>query len=135
MLFITSLFLILLILIQRGRGGGLSGAFGGAGGQSAFGAKAGDTFTKITVVASSFWIILCIAGAMMLRTDEQGLMSRSTNTVPATIPLDSEFEGDLNLEMGDAEARATVTRQSTKRPSSDAPASTAESAPDGPSAE
>jgi preprotein translocase subunit SecG len=33
-----ALFLILLVLVQRGRGGGLAGALGGAGGQSAFGA-------------------------------------------------------------------------------------------------
>jgi preprotein translocase subunit SecG len=45
-----SLFMILLVLIQRGRGGGLAGAFGGMGGQSAFGTRAGDTFTRITIV-------------------------------------------------------------------------------------
>ena len=50
-LVVTSLFLILLVLIQRGRGGGLAGAFGGMGGQSAFGTKAGDVFTKITAVS------------------------------------------------------------------------------------
>ena len=55
-----SIFLILLILVQRGKGGGLVGAFGGAGGQSAFGAKAGDLFTKITVVTVIFWIGCCI---------------------------------------------------------------------------
>ncbi|MDP6059564.1 MAG: preprotein translocase subunit SecG, partial [Pirellulaceae bacterium] len=49
MMFLTALFLILLVLIQRGRGGGLAGAFGGAGGQSAFGTKAGDMFTRITI--------------------------------------------------------------------------------------
>ena len=66
LLFIAPLFLILLILIQRGRGGGLAGAFGGMGGQSAFGTKAGDTFTKITIVAASVWIILCMASVLML---------------------------------------------------------------------
>ena len=55
-----SIFLILLILVQRGRGGGLVGAFGGGGGQSAFGAKAGDLFTKITVITVSIWIVGCI---------------------------------------------------------------------------
>lgn len=60
-----SVFLILLILIQRGRGGGLSGALGGAGGQSAFGSKAGDTFTVITVTVAGVWIIVC-AFAMWL---------------------------------------------------------------------
>jgi len=56
-------FLILLVLVQRGRGGGLAGALGGMGGSSAFGAKSGDVFTKITVVSAAFWILLCIAAA------------------------------------------------------------------------
>ncbi len=54
-----SLFLIMLILIQRGKGGGLTGALGGPGGQSAFGSKAGDTFTVITVVVASIWAFTC----------------------------------------------------------------------------
>jgi preprotein translocase subunit SecG len=65
-LVLTSLFLILLVLIQRGRGGGLAGAFGGAGGQSAFGTKAGDVFTKITVGVAAFWILLCILSLNVL---------------------------------------------------------------------
>ncbi|GHT46341.1 hypothetical protein FACS189454_07340 [Planctomycetales bacterium] len=52
--------MIVLILIQRGKGGGLAGAFGGMGGQSAFGTKAGDAFTKITIVTAIIWILLCI---------------------------------------------------------------------------
>src|SRR5438445_12098593 len=42
-------FMILLILIQRGKGGGLIGALGGIGGSSPVGSRAGDTFTKITL--------------------------------------------------------------------------------------
>ena len=59
LLLVTAIFLIVLVLIQRGKGGGLAGAFGGMGGQSAFGTKAGDLFTKITIGVASFWIILC----------------------------------------------------------------------------
>ena len=33
-LVITASFLILIVLLQRGRGGGLAGAFGGAGGKA-----------------------------------------------------------------------------------------------------
>ena len=40
-------------MLQRGKGGGLAGALGGMGGQSAFGTKAGDLFTKITVGVAS----------------------------------------------------------------------------------
>ncbi|MEM9789365.1 MAG: preprotein translocase subunit SecG [Planctomycetota bacterium] len=46
-----SALMMLIILIQRPKGGGLSGAFGGAGGSAdaAFGAKAGDVLTWATV--------------------------------------------------------------------------------------
>ena len=60
LLSVFSIFLILLVLIQQGRGGGLSGAFGGMGGQSAFGTRAGDVFTRITIGVASVWILLCI---------------------------------------------------------------------------
>jgi len=66
LLVFAALFLIALVLIQRGRGGGLAGAFGGMGGQSAFGTKAGDVFTRITVIAATCWILLCILAINML---------------------------------------------------------------------
>src|SRR6187200_2097731 len=53
----VGIFLIVLVLLQRGRGGGLAGAFGGMGGQSAFGTKAGDVFTRITVVVAILWVL------------------------------------------------------------------------------
>jgi preprotein translocase subunit SecG len=59
-LLLLSLFLICLVLIQRGKGGGLAGAFGGVGGSSAFGTKAGDIFTRITIIAAGIWIVLNI---------------------------------------------------------------------------
>ncbi|HEX7379992.1 MAG TPA: preprotein translocase subunit SecG [Pirellulales bacterium] len=66
LMFVTSLFLIVLILLQRGRGGGLAGALGGAGGQSAFGSKAGDVFTRITSGAAIVWIVLCLGALKYL---------------------------------------------------------------------
>lgn len=62
----AGLFLIGLILLQRGRGGGLAGAFGGMGGQSAFGTKAGDVFTRITIGVASAWILLCAGSVLAL---------------------------------------------------------------------
>ncbi len=49
-----AIIVIILVMLQRGKGGGLAGALGGMGGQSAFGTKAGDLFTKITVGVASF---------------------------------------------------------------------------------
>jgi preprotein translocase subunit SecG len=53
--------LVFVILLQRGRSGGLAGAFGGAGGQSAFGTKAGDVFTRITIGLAIAWVMLAVA--------------------------------------------------------------------------
>jgi preprotein translocase subunit SecG len=58
LLIFCSIILIFLVLIQRGKGGGLAGAFGGMGGSSAFGAKAGDVFTKVTMWVAGVWILI-----------------------------------------------------------------------------
>lgn len=92
MLVFTSLFLILLVLIQRGRGGGLAGALGGMGGQSAFGAKAGDVFTKITIGVAAFWIVLCIISVNVLGRQQSLLSGELGGSAP--ISLDGTTEGD-----------------------------------------
>ncbi len=66
----VSIFLIMLVLVQRGRGGGLAGAFGGMGGQSAFGAKAGDVFTRVTIGVATVWILLCILSVKVLSSHD-----------------------------------------------------------------
>jgi preprotein translocase subunit SecG len=70
-LLLTAFFMIVLVLIQRGKGGGLAGAFGGLGGQSAFGTKAGDLFTRVTIGVALFWIILCMATVSILGTTRE----------------------------------------------------------------
>jgi preprotein translocase subunit SecG len=66
-LLLVGMFLILLILIQRGKGGGLAGAFGGAGGSSAFGSRAGDAFTRVTIMVAAVWIVLIM---LLIRTTQ-----------------------------------------------------------------
>lgn len=72
-IFFVQLFLILIVLVQRGRGGGLAGALGGMGGQSAFGAKAGDVFTRVTIVTAAIWIFLCWASLEYFNSRREGL--------------------------------------------------------------
>ena len=74
---LTAIFLILLVLVQRGRGGGLAGAFGGMGGQSAFGTKAGDMFTRVTIGVSLFWILMCVAAVRFLGSPASGSFGRA----------------------------------------------------------
>lgn len=78
-----SLFMILLVLIQRGRGGGLAGAFGGMGGQSAFGTRAGDTFTRITIVLAVVWVLLAGGLGMIMRRDAEASKSGKNSVLEA----------------------------------------------------
>jgi preprotein translocase subunit SecG len=66
LLFITSAFLIMIVLLQRGKGGGLVGALGGSGGQSAFGTKFGDRLMWVTYGVAVFWILLILASILLL---------------------------------------------------------------------
>ncbi len=83
LLTLSSLFLIALVLIQQGKGGGLAGAFGGAGGQSAFGTKAGDVFTRITIITALIWIFFCMLAIKLIGKDS---VSRRTGDRAAPAP-------------------------------------------------
>jgi preprotein translocase subunit SecG len=84
---LLTLFLIGIILIQRGKGGGLAGAFGGMGGSSAFGTKTGDVFTKITVGVAIAWILLSML--MVVLTNRR---NRSAWGDDAPISLTKELD-------------------------------------------
>lgn len=67
LLMMIGMMLIFIILLQRGRGGGLAGALGGMGGQSAFGTKAGDMFTRITIGLAAVWMIVAVGNIYALQ--------------------------------------------------------------------
>ena len=61
--------LILIILIQKGRGGGLSGAFGGAMASGILGSKTGDFLTWVTIVLVGVFLTLAVVMAKFYRPD------------------------------------------------------------------
>jgi preprotein translocase subunit SecG len=65
---VCTVLMILLILIQKGRGAGLAGAFGGGGGSSAFGTKTADVLTKITAGFAVAFFLLSIVSGMYLKS-------------------------------------------------------------------
>lgn len=85
-MFVAAVVLVLLVLVQRGKGGGLAGALGGMGGQSAFGTKAGDTFTKITIGVATFWILLCVVSVGALRHRTAGKLDVAAPTQAPAAP-------------------------------------------------
>jgi preprotein translocase subunit SecG len=130
---LTAIFLILLVLVQRGRGGGLTGALGGMGGQSAFGSKAGDLFTRITIGVAFFWIVLSVLSIKVLNTpkkvlgdtdkttfDERpGLTDAKKKALPSDAPADSTTDSEA------AAAPGAIAPAATESDASPAPATPA----------
>ncbi len=78
-----SLILIFIVLIQRGKGGGLAGAFGGSGGSSAFGSRAGDQFTKITLYMVAIWVLVIMINVKVMPKRDTGVVASKPNTEAA----------------------------------------------------
>jgi preprotein translocase subunit SecG len=87
---IVSAATVMIILVQRPQGGGLAGAFGGAGGTSSdtvFGGRVGDALTWATI--ASFTIYLGLAIAL-------NMLDHSAPAVADT-PLTTEISPDGDL--------------------------------------
>jgi preprotein translocase subunit SecG len=77
---LTCLVLMLVVLIQQGKGGDIAAAFGGGSSQAAFGARAGATLlTKVTWVCAGLFVV----GALALSVIGQ----RGPGSVLGSVPL------------------------------------------------
>jgi preprotein translocase subunit SecG len=110
---VTSVFLICLVLIQRGKGGGLAGAFGGVGGSSAFGTKAGDVFTRVTIVVAAIWISLYLLLNMLSHRGESSAWEDDVPTASSatskTTPLGTPAPATGTSPLGTAPAGKSIT--------------------------
>ena len=79
---ILGLFLMLIVLIQRGKGGGLAGAFGGAGGSSPFGSRAADAFVKITLYLAAVWVLVIMLNVKAVKLDIADMAAKPLITQP-----------------------------------------------------
>ena len=88
--FLTTLFilvcalLIIVVLLQKGRGGGLSGAFGGMG-SSAFGTRTGDVFTWVTIILVAVYLLLAIGTTMKYHPEPSSVRTPVFTPAPAAI--------------------------------------------------
>ena len=123
---LLAIFLILLVLVQRGRGGGLAGALGGMGGSSAFGAKAGDVFTRITVVTASIWILISLI-AVFWANHRGDVLGSARPAAPVDSALDILPQARPDQKNGEPAARPVEKAEST--PATSSPPATNEAAP------
>jgi protein translocase SecG subunit len=57
---ITAIALVIIILIQKGRGGGLGAAIGGGAAGGLFGSKTGDFLTWVTISMTGLFLFLAV---------------------------------------------------------------------------
>ena len=105
----AGLFLIGLILLQRGRGGGLAGALSGMGGQSFAGTRAGDVFTRITIGVAAAWILLCAGSVVALHNSTGGQRATGFPT-----------KDEIKAEQDKAEAAVKASREKAGAADNDA---------------
>lgn len=110
---ICAVALVLVVLIQKGRGGGLSAAFGGAMAGGILGSKTGDFLTWVTIVLVSVFLILAVLMAKFYRPSISDFGGGPARRPPAgqrqPRPTEPPLPGvDARTESGDANVGAGV---------------------------
>jgi preprotein translocase subunit SecG len=77
-----ALLLVMIVLIQKAKGGGLSSAFGGMGASSLLGTKTGDVLTWVTI---SLAVVFLAMGAVLVKFYRPSQPTDLRNP-PATAP-------------------------------------------------
>jgi len=81
---IACIILIAAILLQAGRGGGLSELFGGASSQTIFGARASTFLTRATAAAAIVFLLTCISLTIFSSKRVKSLMTGVKETEVGT---------------------------------------------------
>lgn len=100
---LVSILLLVIILMQSGRGGGLTESFASA--ESMFGAKTNEFMIKATTVFASLFLITCLGLAVYSSQKGKSLMSSSVASEAQAIPMAEEVDsaiGELDaITVGD----------------------------------
>lgn len=101
---LVSVVMILLILIQKGRGGGLSAAFGGGMASGLLGSKTGDFLTWATIGVVAVFLVLAVLLARFYR------------------PASGEFAGAAPRAAQPAQPSGRTPQPATQAPATELPA-------------
>jgi preprotein translocase subunit SecG len=121
--------LILVVLLQKGRGGGLAGAFGGAGTSSLLGTKTGDFLTWLTIgLVALFLSLSVVMGLYMRPLPSSELTMPSAPTAPAASTEQPAAPTETAPAAGNT-APAQPAQATPAKPAQEAPAQPAAATP------
>jgi preprotein translocase subunit SecG len=86
--------LLVVILLQKGDVGGIGAAFGGGGGDTAFGVKADTTWKKATAALAGVFIVLAMAlGTVTSKKRGNTIANEAPQEAPVAPPADGGAGG------------------------------------------
>ncbi len=106
---LTCLVLLLVVLLQQGKGGDIASAFGGSSSQTAFGARSGATLlSRATAVCAGLFMI----GALALAV----LGHRGTSSVVGSLPAPKPVSAPASKPAGGTPAPAKTPAPASNPP-------------------
>src|SRR5215471_18463657 len=108
------LFLILVVLLQAGKGGGMGIAFGGAGSQTVFGSSgAGNFLTRLTSITAFVFLVTSLGLAHYSSQQDSRRLQHLAERKAAEKKADDERSEKLKTELEKARAQKAAAPAST----------------------
>jgi preprotein translocase subunit SecG len=101
---LVCLFLVMVVLLQQGKGADLAGAFGGGGSQTSFGPRGGTNIMhRLTTGAFVLFVLLCLTLTILSGKRRTSVME---SVVPAAAPAETTQPQENAVEKAITEENA-----------------------------
>ena len=111
---LVAILLIVIILMQSGRGGGLTEGFASA--ESLFGAKTNEFMIKGTTIFATIFLITCLGLAVLSSQKGKSLMSNQVIPAAEKMPIEQavqEATKEVDAQVAGIEDKAATTEPVT----------------------
>jgi preprotein translocase subunit SecG len=111
---LVCLALMLIVLLQKGRGGGVAAAFGGSGASSLLGTKTGAFLTWVPICLVALFLVLAVLMGKFMRPT--GVATPTLGTVGAPTQAPAAGSEQAAPVQGQPDAAAPVAEQPSEAP-------------------